>query len=153
MGIVLTAIALGGVFNTVLLETRQRTRELAVLKAIGLTPVQVSAMVVASIVPVGILAGLIGVPLGLVAQRAVLGYMGQVAAQTGIPPAVFDVFAPPRARRPGPARPGDRRPRRPAPGGACRTGTNRARAPGGVAGGSRGAYMTRPIGDADRSRS
>jgi putative ABC transport system permease protein len=94
MGIVLVVISLGGVFNTVLLETRQRSRELAVLKAIGLTPAQVTTMVVASIVPVGLLAGLIGVPLGLLAQRAVLGYMGQVAAKLDIPPSVFDVFAP-----------------------------------------------------------
>ena len=38
MGVVLVAISIGGVFDTVLLETRQRTREMAVLKAIGLTP-------------------------------------------------------------------------------------------------------------------
>jgi putative ABC transport system permease protein len=94
MGAVLVAISLGGVFNTVLLETRQRTREIAVLKAIGLTPAQVVAMVLASIVPIGIVAGLVGVPLGLVAQRAVLSYMGEVAAKTGIPPAIFDVFSP-----------------------------------------------------------
>jgi len=94
MGIVLAAISLGGVFNTVLLETRQRTREMAVLKAIGLTPAQTIAMVLASIVPIGLVAGLVGVPLGLVAQHAVLGYMGQVAAQTRVPPSVFEVFGP-----------------------------------------------------------
>jgi putative ABC transport system permease protein len=92
LGIVLTVISLGGVFNTVLLETRQRTRELAVLKAIGVAPRQVVAMVLASIVPLGILAGLIGVPIGIVAQHAVLAYMGEVAAKTDVPPAVFDVF-------------------------------------------------------------
>ena len=42
-----SVMSLGGVFNTVLLETRQRTREMAVLKALGLTPAQVVAMVVA----------------------------------------------------------------------------------------------------------
>jgi len=94
MGAMLVAISLGGVFNTVLLETRQRTREIAILKAIGLTPAQVVAMVLASIVPIGIVAGLVGVPIGLVAQRAVLSYMGEVAAKTGIPPAIFDVFSP-----------------------------------------------------------
>jgi putative ABC transport system permease protein len=92
MGVVLVTISVAGVFNTVLLETRQRTRELAVLKAIGMTPAQVVRMVMASIVPVGLLAGFIGVPIGLLAQRLVLGYMGQVAAKTAIPPAVFDVF-------------------------------------------------------------
>lgn len=94
MGGVLIAISLGGVFNTVLLETQQRTRELAVLKAIGLTPAQVIGLVLASIAPVSVAAGLIGVPLGLIAQRAVLDYMGEVAGRTDIPPAIFDVFSP-----------------------------------------------------------
>ena len=94
MGIVLVAISLGGVFNTVLLETRQRTREMAVLKAVGLTPVQVVTMVVSSVVPVGLVAGLLGVPLGLVFQRAVLGYLGQTAGKTAIPESTFDVFGP-----------------------------------------------------------
>ena len=68
--LVLVVISLGGVFDTVLLETRQRTREMAVLKALGLTPRQVIAMVVASVVPAGLVAGLLGVPLGIVFQRA-----------------------------------------------------------------------------------
>ena len=79
-------------FNTVLLETRQRTREVAVLKAVGLTPAQVVAMVIATVVPVGLVAGLIGVPIGLAAQRLVLTYMGDVAAGTRVPAEVFDVF-------------------------------------------------------------
>ncbi len=95
MGVVLVTISVGGVFNTVLLETRQRTHELAVLKAIGLTPRQVIEMVVSSIVPIGLLAGLIGVPLGFIAQRAVLDYMGQVAAKTAVPASSFDVVTPP----------------------------------------------------------
>ena len=94
MGIVLVAISLGGVFDTVLLETRQRTREMAILKALGLSPRQVIVMVVASVLPVGLLAGLLGVPLGLVFQRAALGYMGQVAASTRIPERTFDVLVP-----------------------------------------------------------
>jgi hypothetical protein len=48
----------------------------------------------ASIVPLGLLAGLIGVPIGIAAQHAVLVYMGDVAAQTDIPPVIFDVFPP-----------------------------------------------------------
>lgn len=94
LGAVLIVISLGGVFNTVLLETQQRARELAVLKAIGLTPGQVVGMVLASVAPVALAAGMVGVPLGLIAQRAVLDYMGEVAAGTDIPPAVLDVFGP-----------------------------------------------------------
>ncbi len=44
--------------------------------------------------PIGLLAGLIGVPLGLGAQHVVLTYMGQAAAKTAIPDSVFDVFTP-----------------------------------------------------------
>jgi putative ABC transport system permease protein len=95
MGIVLTVISLGGVFNTVLLETRQRSPEIAVLKAIGLRPLEVTAMVLSSIVPIGLIAGVVGVPLGIVAQHAVLTYMGEVAAKTTIPPSIFDVFSTP----------------------------------------------------------
>ena len=94
MGIVLVAISLGGVFNTVLLETRQRTRELAILKAIGLSPGRVVAMIESSVVPIGLLAGVIGVPIGLVIERAVLAYMGETAARTAIPESSFDVFGP-----------------------------------------------------------
>jgi putative ABC transport system permease protein len=94
LGGVLIAISVGGVFNTVLLETQQRTREMAVLKAIGMSPAQVVAMVLASVAPVALAAGLIGVPIGLIAQHVVLDYMGQVAARTDIPSAVFDVFTP-----------------------------------------------------------
>ncbi len=92
LGIVLVGMSIGGVFNTVLLETRQRSREVAVLKAIGLAPAQVVAMVVATVMPVGLAAGVIGVPVGLVAQHLVLAYMGEVAAKTRIPAQVYDVF-------------------------------------------------------------
>ena len=95
LGAVLIAISLGGVFNTVLLETRQRTRQTAILKTLGMTPTQVVVMVVASVAPVGVLAGLAGVPLGVVFQRAVLGFMGQAASKTAIPGSALDVFAPP----------------------------------------------------------
>ena len=94
MGAVLVAISLGGVFNTVLLETRQRTREMAVLKALGMSPRQVIAMVLASVVPVGLVAGLLGVPLGLALQRAVIAYMAEVAGSTAVPETTFAVFAP-----------------------------------------------------------
>ena len=51
-------------------------------------------MVLASIVPVGVLAGLIGVPLGLAFQRAVLTHMAGTVALTAVPSSTFDVFPP-----------------------------------------------------------
>ena len=94
LGGTLVAVSVGGVFNTVLLETRRLTREVAILKTGGSTPAQVVAMVIASIVPAGLVAGVVGVPIGLLFQRAVISYMGQVAAKTGIPELTFDVFGP-----------------------------------------------------------
>jgi putative ABC transport system permease protein len=94
LGVVLVALSFGGVFNTVLLETKQRTRELAVFKALGMAPRQVVSMVVASVVPIGLVAGLLGVPIGLASQRAVLSYMGETFANTNIPETSFDVFGP-----------------------------------------------------------
>jgi len=94
LGIVLVVMSIGGVFNTVLLETRHRTRELAILKAIGLTPRSTITMIEATVLPVAIAAGLIGVPLGLGLQRVVLGYMGETAARTAVPEVSLDVFGP-----------------------------------------------------------
>lgn len=88
---VLVVVSITGVFSTVLLETRRRSRELAVLRAIGATPAQVVTMVVAAVVPVGLIGGAIGVPVALAVQRAVLSYMGEVAAQTRLPDVVYDV--------------------------------------------------------------
>jgi putative ABC transport system permease protein len=92
LGVVLVLVSIGGVFDTVLLETRRRVRETAVLKTIGMTPRQVVGMVLASIVPVGIAAGLLGVPLGIAFQRGVLVLMGQAASGTGIPESSYDVI-------------------------------------------------------------
>jgi putative ABC transport system permease protein len=93
LGAVLVLASLGGVFTTVMLETRQRTRQTAILKAIGMGPRQVAVMVLASVVPVGLAAGLLGVPAGLAGQRLILGQMGEVALKTAIPASVLDVLA------------------------------------------------------------
>jgi putative ABC transport system permease protein len=92
LGVVLVVMSVGGVLNTVMLETRQRTHELAVLRTLGLGPRGVVGMVLWSIAPLAVAAGVIGLPLGLAAQRAVLTYMGQVAAKLAIPDVTFDVF-------------------------------------------------------------
>ncbi|HYM84612.1 MAG TPA: ABC transporter permease, partial [Candidatus Dormibacteraeota bacterium] len=94
LGAVLVVISLGGVLDTALLETRRRARQTAVLKTLGMTPRQVMAMVVASVVPLGLAAGLLGVPIGLLFQREVLAFMGQAAIKTHIPESAYGVFPP-----------------------------------------------------------
>ena len=48
LGAILVLVSLGGVANTVLLEARERLRETAILRALGMTPRQVVTMTVAS---------------------------------------------------------------------------------------------------------
>jgi putative ABC transport system permease protein len=70
--VVLAAIAIAGVFNTVLLNTRERTQDIATLKALGMTPGQVVGMVVFSACVLGLLGGLLGLPLGIWLHRTLL---------------------------------------------------------------------------------
>ncbi len=55
----------------------------------------VAVIVVQSVLPVGVVAGIVGVPLGLAMQRVVLDYMGAAASHTAIPASVVDVLSPP----------------------------------------------------------
>ncbi|WP_232663221.1 FtsX-like permease family protein [Pseudonocardia sp. TRM90224] len=83
-GMVVVVMALV-VSATVGLSVRQRHRELALLRAAGATPRQVSRMVVAETMTVSVLAALAGVPLG-----ALLGsWIFSVTAARGVVPAVL----------------------------------------------------------------
>jgi putative ABC transport system permease protein len=75
---VLAAIALAGVFNTVLLSTRERIRDTATLKALGMTPGQVVGMVVASACVLGVIGGALGLPAGVWLHQWLLALMGSV---------------------------------------------------------------------------
>ncbi|MFJ9516905.1 ABC transporter permease [Kitasatospora sp. NPDC101801] len=75
--VLLTVVAALGVFNTVLLNTRERRRDLGMLKSIGMTPRQVTVMFVTSMAVLGLLAGLVGIPLGMVAHRVLVDNVGR----------------------------------------------------------------------------
>jgi putative ABC transport system permease protein len=92
LGAILVLVALGGVANTVLLESRERLRETAILRAVGMTPRQVVAMVVASIVPLGAVAALAGLPIGQVLERAVIANMGEAAISSVVPDSLTNVL-------------------------------------------------------------
>jgi putative ABC transport system permease protein len=91
--LLLAAVAGLGVLNTVVLQTRERVHDLGVFKAVGMTPRQVTAMVVCSVAGIGLVAGLVAIPAGVTLQRYVLPVMAH-AAQTGVPASVLDVYAP-----------------------------------------------------------
>ncbi len=87
-------VAVIGVINAVRVETRDRARDIGVLKSIGMAPRQVVLMVLTSAVEIGLLAGMLAVPLGIALHHAVAPAMG-AAAGAVLPPAMLAVYAPP----------------------------------------------------------
>jgi putative ABC transport system permease protein len=92
LALVLIVIAVAGVFNTVVLTTREKVRDVAILKAVGMAPAQVVAMVIAGVAFLGLIAGALGIPVGYVLHREIIQFMGQVASSTHIPPTFFDLI-------------------------------------------------------------
>lgn len=74
----LVAVAALGVFNILVLDLRERVHDLAVHKALGMTPQQTIAMVVASVTGVGLL----GVPVGVAVQDLVVPAMAAGTCRT-----------------------------------------------------------------------
>jgi len=91
LAVVLALIAVAGVFNTLLLNTREHARETAVLKALGMTPLQVLAMVAASALVLGSVGGVLGLPAGVAVHRALMQAMGSVTGND-LPDSFFSVF-------------------------------------------------------------
>ena len=77
LSIGLLLIAGIGILNAMLLATRERYRELATLKAIGLTPRQMLRSVTDGALALGVLTLVIGIPLGLVLATAGLSVLIQ----------------------------------------------------------------------------
>ncbi|MGQ4490280.1 ABC transporter permease [Streptomyces sp. SAS_281] len=75
--LMIVAVAALGVLNGVLLDTRERVREIGIHKALGMTPGQTVAMVLTSVAVTGLTAGCMGVPLGIALHRRVLPAMGE----------------------------------------------------------------------------
>ncbi|MFD3656820.1 ABC transporter permease [Streptomyces sp. NPDC058620] len=89
--LMLVAVAALGVLNGVLLDTRERVREIGVHKALGMTPRQTIAMVLTSVVVTGLVAGALGVPLGVVLHGWVIPAMGD-SAGLRLPDSVIAVY-------------------------------------------------------------
>jgi len=94
LALVLAGIAAAGVFNTVVLGTRERRREIAILKAIGMDPSQVVLMVVSSVAAIGFVAAVVAVPLGLVMHHQILTSMAEIATNTRVPASFYSVLGP-----------------------------------------------------------
>jgi putative ABC transport system permease protein len=88
----LLAIVAGlGVLNTVVLNTRERVHDLGVFKVIGMTPRQTTAMAVCWVAGIGLIAGIIAVPVGIAVHRVVLPAMAN-AVDVGLPPSYLAVY-------------------------------------------------------------
>ncbi|WP_316519921.1 ABC transporter permease [Kitasatospora brasiliensis] len=92
--LLLLVVAGLGVFNTVVLEIRERTRDMGVAKALGMTPAQTVGVVLASVVLVGAVGGAIGLPVGLALHGVTVPAMGR-SAGLNFPAAALDVFGTP----------------------------------------------------------
>jgi len=92
--LMLAAVASLGVFNTVVLNTRDRRRDLGMLKSIGMTPRQVTVMMVTSMAMLGAVGSLLGVPLGIVAHHLVMPRMAS-AVDITLPAYMTDVWQAP----------------------------------------------------------
>lgn len=93
--LLLVTVAGLGVLNTVLLEVRDRVHDLGIYKALGLTPGQTVTMALASVMPAGLVGGLLGVPAGFAAHAWVVAEMGH---RTGLrlPASTVHVFGTPQ---------------------------------------------------------
>ncbi|MFE6160160.1 ABC transporter permease [Streptomyces sp. NPDC056486] len=91
--LMLVAVAALGVLNGVLLDTRERVREIGVHKALGMTPRQTVAMVLTSVVVTGLVAGAVGVPLGVALHGWVMPAMGE-SVGLRFPDSVMAVYHP-----------------------------------------------------------
>ncbi|MFD8383007.1 FtsX-like permease family protein [Streptomyces sp. NPDC059679] len=89
--LMLVVVASLGVFNTVVLNTHDRRRDLGMLKSIGMTPRQVTAMMVTSMGVLGALGSLLGVPLGIAVYDLVEPRMAD-AVDIALPSYMTDVW-------------------------------------------------------------
>jgi putative ABC transport system permease protein len=83
LSILLMVIAAVGILNAMLLSTRERYREMGILKAIGLTPRQMVRSVIEGAVALGAFALVVGIPLGLALTAQGLEVL--VNSQGGLP--------------------------------------------------------------------
>ncbi|REF94448.1 putative ABC transport system permease protein [Asanoa ferruginea] len=94
LSLLLSTVAALGVFNTVVLNVRERRRDLGMLKSIGMTPRQVVAMVLTSMALVGVVGGVLGIPLGVLAHHYIVPAAAD-AARVAIPLSVMKVWQAP----------------------------------------------------------
>jgi hypothetical protein len=91
--LMISIVAALSIFNTVLLNARERRRDLGLLKSLGMTPRQVVGMMVTSMAALGVVGGVLGIPLGILAHRLILP-VAAGAAKIDLPSSLLHVWDP-----------------------------------------------------------
>jgi putative ABC transport system permease protein len=88
---VLSLIAVAGVFGVLLLSIRERARDIAVFRALGMRPAEVMLMVATAAAVLGVAGAALGVPAGVVAHHVLTTTVGAYLGND-LPRGTLDVF-------------------------------------------------------------
>ena len=91
--LMLVTVAGLGVLNAVVLDVRDRVHDIGIHKALGMTPRQTLTTVLSSVVLVGLVGGVVGVPAGVLLHGILIPAMGD-GAGVEVPQVVLSVFGP-----------------------------------------------------------
>jgi putative ABC transport system permease protein len=94
LSLLLAGVAALAVLNTVLLNTRERVHDLGVFKAVGMTPRQTIAMAVSWVAGIGLVAGVLAVPLGIALHHVILPAMA-TSVDLRLPASFLHVYSAP----------------------------------------------------------
>jgi putative ABC transport system permease protein len=91
--LMLVTVAGLGILNAVVLDVRDRVHDIGIHKALGMTPRQTLTAVLSSVVAIGLVGGLVGVPAGVVLHGILLPAMAH-GAGVELPTVVLTVYEP-----------------------------------------------------------
>jgi putative ABC transport system permease protein len=94
LSVLLAGVAALGVLNTVVLNTRERVHDLGVFKAVGMTPRQTIVMAVSWVAGIGLVAGVVAVPLGVALHHVILPAMA-TSVDLRLPASFLHVYGAP----------------------------------------------------------
>jgi putative ABC transport system permease protein len=93
LGVLLALVAIAAVFNTLVLNTRERTQDTAILRALGMSPGATVVMVTTAAAVLGMIGGIVGMPAGMAFHHGILAAVSQVVGND-LPSEVYEVFNP-----------------------------------------------------------
>jgi len=79
MSIITMIVAALGVINTLTMNVVERTREIGMLRSLGMTRRQIARMILAEAGMMGVVGGVLGLLFGVLMARTVLGSMNRMA--------------------------------------------------------------------------